>query len=186
MTIVELLVLSAGLSMDACAVAICKGACMREPDWKQNAVIGLSFGFFQGLMPLLGWMLGTRLHHMIQQYDHWIAFILLFFLGAKMIWDALNEEEELVCKPLDIRELLVMSVATSIDALAAGIALAVLQADILPSVLTIGGITAGLSFFGVSLGVRFGQRYQRKAQLIGGTVLILIGARILLDHLNIF
>lgn len=184
MVIAELLVLSVGLSMDACAVAICRGACMRQRDVRQSTAIALSFGLFQGLMPLVGWLLGSQLTHYIKRFDHWVAFGLLAFIGSKMIWDALHDDEELVCTPLTMKELLVLSVATSIDALAAGVALAMLDVDILSSVSTIALVTAVLSFGAVALGVRFGERYKSKAQLVGGVTLCLIGLKILLDHIS--
>lgn len=184
MVIAELLVLSVGLSMDACAVAICRGACMRQRDMRQSSIIALSFGFFQGLMPLIGWLLGSQLTHYINRFDHWVAFGLLAFIGIKMVWDALHDNEELVCTPLTARELLVLSVATSIDALAAGVALAMLDVDILSSVTTIALVTATLSFAAVALGVRFGERYKSKAQLAGGITLCLIGIKILVDHIS--
>ncbi len=184
MVITELLVLSVGLSMDACAVAICRGACMRQRDLRQSAAIALSFGFFQGMMPLLGWLLGSQFAHHIKRFDHWIAFALLAFIGAKMIWDAIHDQEELVCTPLDVKELLLLSIATSIDALAAGVALAMLDVDILSSVSIIAIVTAVLAFGAVALGVRFGERFKAKAQLVGGITLLLIGAKILIDHIG--
>ena len=185
MTLLELLVLSAGLAMDASAVAICKGACMRRFSAKEGVLIAVSFGLFQALMPLIGWALGSRFIHYIRSVDHWIAFILLAILGVKMIWDALHDdEEELVCTPLDIKELLLLSIATSIDALAAGIAFAVLEVDIVLSVAVIGVVTMALSFVGAVVGCRFGEKYMAKAQLVGGAVLCAIGLKILIEHLS--
>jgi putative Mn2+ efflux pump MntP len=178
----ELMILAVGLSMDACAVAICKGACMRRLEVGQGLMIGLSFGFFQALMPLIGWLLGTQFRQAIKGVDHWVAFTLLGFLGFKMIWDALHEEEEAVCVPLRVRELLLLSIATSIDALAAGIALAVLQVNIVYSVTVIGLTTFILSLLGIVIGNKFGQAYQAKAQFVGGTVLCLIGLKVLIEH----
>jgi putative Mn2+ efflux pump MntP len=179
----ELMILAVGLSMDACAVAICKGACMRRLDIGQGLIIGLSFGFFQALMPLIGWFLGTQFRQAIQGADHWVAFALLGLLGFKMIWDALHEEKETVCAPLQVRELLLLSIATSIDALAAGIALAVLQVNIVYSVAVIGLTTFVLSLLGTVIGNKFGQTYQAKAQFVGGAVLCLIGVKVLIEHL---
>ncbi len=184
MIFAELMILAVGLSMDACAVAICKGACMRRLEVGQGLMIGLSFGLFQALMPLIGWFLGTQFRHAIQGADHWIAFALLGFLGFKMIWDALHEEEETVCAPIRLRELLLLSIATSIDALAAGIALAVLQVNIVYSVIVIGLTTFALSLLGTVIGNKFGQTYQAKAQFAGGAVLCLIGIKVLIEHLN--
>ncbi len=186
---VQLVLIAVGLSMDAFAVALCKGLCMRRIHYGHALTISLFFGGFQALMPLLGWLLGTRLEHFITPVDHWIAFALLAYIGGKMIWDALHEkQEEVVCETeakLDLRELLIMAVATSIDALAVGITFAFLQVQIVPAVLSIGSITFALSFIGVVVGNRFGNRFQDKAQLAGGAVLILIGIKILLEHLGI-
>lgn len=184
MSFVELIVLAVGLSMDAGAVAICKGACMRRTDMRQRSMIALSFGLFQGLMPLIGWYLGSQFSGAIRNIDHWIAFGLLVLLGLKMLWDALHEEEETVCEPLALGELLMLSVATSIDALAAGIAFALLKVNIVFSVLMIALITCALSFLGTVIGNRFGQRYQAKAQMVGGVALCLIGLKILVEHLR--
>lgn len=170
--------------MDAGAAAICKGSCMRRFNIKEALLISISFGLFQGLMPLLGWFLGSQFSMYIEQIDHWIAMLLLSGLGIKMIWEAVHDEGEVACTPLDMRELMVLSVATSIDALAAGIAFAMLSTSIMRPVITIGLITAILSMLGVVIGSRFGQKYKSKAQVVGGAVLCLIGIKILLDHLN--
>lgn len=184
MTLLELFVLSAGLAMDASAVAICKGACMRRFSAKESLLIAISFGLFQALMPLIGWLLGNRFIHYIRSVDHWIAFALLAVLGLKMMWDALHEEDESACTPLHIKELLLLSVATSIDALAAGIAFAVLEVDIVLSVAVIGAITMALSFLGVVVGCRFGEKYRGKARIVGGIALCAIGLKILIEHLT--
>lgn len=183
MAIGELLVLSVGLSMDACAVAICRGACMRQRDMRQGTVIALSFGLFQGMMPLVGWLLGSQLAHLIQRFDHWVAFGLMALIGAKMIWDAVHDDGELVCTPLNLKDLLLLSIATSVDALAAGVALAVLDSPILSSVITITLVTSLLCLGAIDLGVRFGERYKARAQMIGGLALCMIGLKILADHL---
>lgn len=184
MPFAELMILSLGLSMDACAVAICKGACMRGFEADKAVKIAVAFGFFQALMPLIGWFLGTQFSEYIRSYDHWIAFVLLVILGAKMVWDSLHTEDELVCTPLDAKEVLLLAIATSIDALAAGVALAVLHVNIWTSVLMIGLVTLGMSFLGTVLGSRFGQKYTSKAQLVGGLVLCGIGIKILIEHLT--
>ena len=180
----ELLVLAVGLAMDASAAAICKGSCMRRFNMKEAVIIAVSFGLFQALMPLIGWLLGTQFSAYIQDIDHWIAMILLTGLGAKMIWEAIHEKEDVACTPLDLRELFMLSVATSIDALAAGIAFAVLSTGILRPVIVIGLVTALLSMLGVVIGSRFGQVYRTKAQITGGIVLCLIGIKILSEHLS--
>ena len=174
MGIVELLLTAIGLSMDAFAVSVCKGLGMRKMRYDQALVIGLYFGVFQALMPLLGWLLGTSFSRYIQAFDHWIAFVLLAFIGGKMLWDVFHEKEESAAEK---------SVATSIDALAVGIAFACLDVQIWSSVSIIGCVTLVLSFCGVWIGNRFGNRFEKKAEIAGGVVLILIGVKILLDHL---
>lgn len=186
---IQLVLIAVGLSMDAFAVALCKGLCMKRINYAHAGVIALFFGGFQGLMPLIGWVLGKQFEQYITPIDHWIAFVLLGYIGGKMIWDALHEDSEgLSCEveqKLDLKELLIMAVATSIDALAVGITFAFLQVSIVPAVASIGLITFALSFVGVVVGNKFGNRFQSKAQLAGGTVLVLIGLKILLEHLGI-
>ena len=185
MGLLEMVVTAVGLSMDALAVAICKGACMPQGNWKDSLVIALFFGGFQALMPLLGWALGSSFQSYISAYDHFIAFGLLGFIGIKLIRDAARPDEEaLVCKPLHLMELLVLSIATSIDAMAAGIAFAVLDMNIWSAILLIGLITMGFSYLGTLVGCRFGARFQTKAQWVGGFVLVLMGTKILVEHLS--
>ncbi len=185
----ELVLIGVGLSMDAFAVALCKGLGMRRINYAHAAVIALFFGVFQAVMPLIGWVLGTQFARYITSVDHWIAFALLGYIGGKMIWDALHEAPETApCAGegrLDLKELLMLAVATSIDALAVGITFAFLQVSILPAVATIGLITFSLSFAGVVVGNRFGTRFQKKAEIAGGVVLVLIGLKILLEHLGL-
>lgn len=185
----ELVLIAVGLSMDAFAVALCKGLAMRRINYAHAAVISLFFGAFQALMPLAGWFLGTQFARYITSVDHWIAFALLGYIGGKMIWDALHESQEAApCQEqerLNLRELFMLAVATSIDALAVGITFAFLKVSIVPAVLTIGGITFALSFAGVAIGNRFGTRFEKKAEIAGGAVLILIGAKILMEHLGV-
>ena len=185
----ELVLIGVGLSMDAFAVALCKGLSMRRVNYAHAAVIALFFGVFQAVMPLIGWVLGTQFARYITSVDHWIAFALLGYIGGKMIWDALHEAPETApCAGegrLDLKELLMLAVATSIDALAVGITFAFLQVSILPAVATIGLITFALSFAGVAIGNRFGTRFEKKAEIAGGAVLILIGAKILMEHLGV-
>ena len=185
----ELVLIGVGLSMDAFAVALCKGLGMRRVNYAHAAVIALFFGVFQAVMPLIGWVLGTQFARYITSVDHWIAFALLGYIGGKMIWDALHEAPETApCAGegrLDLKELLMLAVATSIDALAVGITFAFLQVSILPAVATIGLITFSLSFAGVVVGNRFGTRFQKKAEIAGGVVLVLIGLKILLEHLGL-
>ena len=177
-----------GLSMDAFAVSICKGLCMRKIRWAQAFVIALFFGVFQAIMPVIGWILGSSFSAFIEPVDHWIAFVLLALVGGKMLWDAFHEDDEAVeCGPekLDMRELLMLAVATSIDALAVGISLALLNVNIAGAAAIIGLTTFVLSFLGVLIGHRFGARFNKGAAIAGGIVLIAIGLKILLEHLGI-
>lgn len=187
MGLIELMLIAAGLSMDAFAVALCKGLGMRKLNYRNAAVIALFFGGFQGLMPLIGWSLGRQFERYITGVDHWISFFLLALIGGKMIYEARKPEEvhlDEVQFP-DYKELLILALATSIDALAVGITFAFLQVSILPAVLLIGTITLLLSFGGVAIGNRFGLKYKSKAEMAGGFVLVLIGLKILLEHLAV-
>lgn len=213
MGFIELFLTGVGLSMDAFAVAVCKGLGMRRIHWGQAAVIALFFGGFQALMPLVGWAVGSLFSGYITAIDHWIAFGLLVFIGAKMLWDAFHEDEgECVCgrdcaacprrnttdcsdpeaaakapdaPPLDYRELVMLAVATSIDALAVGVTFAFLGVNIWLAIALIGATTFALSFIGVVVGNQFGSRFERPATIAGGIVLILLGCKILLEHLGI-
>ena len=190
MSIFELFLIAVGLSMDAFAVAICKGLSMRKMNYRHAAVIALFFGGFQALMPLIGWVLGKQFERYITSEDHWIAFILLAIIGMNMIREALgkdDEEEEKGCQGdrLDLKELLMMAIATSIDALAVGVTFAFLQVSIVPAVSLIGITTFVLSLIGVSLGRVFGAKFKSKAEFLGGAILILIGVKILLEHLGV-
>ena len=187
---IELLVIGVGLSMDAFAVAVCKGLGMKMVNWRHAFVIALMFGGFQGLMPLIGWALGSQLTSLIEPVDHWIAFILLVFIGGKMLWDAFRGDdgcETCGCaeEKLDMRELLMMAVATSIDALAVGVTFAFLGVNVMAAVVVIGVTTFALSFVGVVVGNRFGARFEKPATVAGGVVLVLIGLKILLEHLGV-
>ena len=189
MGIVELLLIAVGLSMDAFAVSICRGLGMKRLNMRTAAVLALFFGGFQGLMPLIGWALGSQFMWLIEPVDHWVAFVLLAFIGGKMLWEAFHEEDESCdCEDtseIDLREFLVLAIATSIDALAAGISFAALSVDIVPTVALIGVITFALSFAGVAVGHFFGARYEKPASIVGGVVLILIGLKVLLEHLGL-
>ena len=190
MGFVELLLLAIGLSMDAFAVSVCKGLCMKRLNLRQATVVALFFGGFQALMPLVGWALGTRFEQFITPVDHWIAFVLLALIGGKMLWDAFHEDdEELSCPAdgkLDLRELVMLAIATSIDALAVGVTFAFLQVSIVPAVLLIASVTFVLTLLGFWLGTVFGAKLQSKAELFGGAILVLIGLKILLEHLGVF
>ena len=190
MGFVELFLIGVGLSMDAFAVAVCKGLAMRRIRWDHTAVIALAFGGFQALMPFLGWLLGSQFAGYIQNIDHWVAFVLLALIGGNMVREALSpDEEEKACavdQKLDYKQLLLMAIATSIDALAVGVTFAFLEVSILPAISIIGCTTFVLSIVGVAVGNFFGARYKKRAELSGGIILILLGAKILLEHLGIF
>ncbi|MEG1426214.1 MAG: manganese efflux pump MntP family protein [Oscillospiraceae bacterium] len=187
MAILQLILISVGLAMDAFAVSVCRGLKMEKMNYPQAAAIALCFGGFQALMPFLGWAVGIQFEQYITKFDHWIAFLLLAFIGGKMIWEALKGGEEDCCPgndSLHLKELLLMGIATSIDALAVGITFALLpDTNIALSVAFIGIITFALSFVGVIIGNKFGSRFKRRAELFGGAVLILIGIKILTEHL---
>lgn len=186
MGILELVLIAVGLSMDAFAVAICKGLNMKKINYKHSIIIGLFFGGFQALMPLIGWLLGKQFQQHISSFDHWIAFALLSFIGGKMIYEAIkggDDVEETDCS-LNIKELVVLSIATSIDALAVGVTFAFFpDVNIASSIAVIGIITFVLSLIGVIIGNNFGTRFKSKAELAGGIILVLIGIKILFEHL---
>lgn len=184
----ELFLIAVGLSADAFAVSVCKGLGMKHLNLGQAFVIALFFGVFQAGMPLVGWALGTQFERYITPVDHWIAFGLLTLIGGKMLWETFRDGGETACPTdgrLDVPELVMLAVATSIDALAVGITFAFLRVSIVPSVVVIGLTTLVLSFVGVAVGNRFGARYEKPATIVGGIVLILIGVKILLEHLGI-
>lgn len=187
---IELVIIAVGLSMDAFAVALCKGLCMRKLDIKQTALIALFFGGFQAFMPLIGWFIGSRFAHFITSVDHWVAFVLLAVIGGKMIWESFKHEDDeyAVCESkLDLKELTVLAIATSIDALAVGVAFALTysQNEVFAAVALIGIITALLSAIGVFIGHKFGAAYKNKAEFAGGLVLVLMGIKFLLEGLGI-
>ena len=189
MSFVELLLFGIGLSMDAFAVSICKGLSVRKLRPKHAITVGLWFGGFQALMPLIGYLLGKQFEWLITSIDHWIAFILLGFIGGKMILEAVKEwnEEDIVevkDQPLDHRNMFVLAVATSIDALAVGITFAFLNTPILEAITIIGIMTMIISIVGVVIGNYFGGKYKHKAELVGGIILVLLGVRILIQHLS--
>ena len=187
MTFFELFLIGIGLSMDAFAVSICKGLSMQKIDKKYTLCIGLFFSGFQALMPLTGYLLGSRFSGYIERFDHWIAFVLLALIGFNMIKESREEEEEEE-KPyagVNFKELLILAVATSIDALAVGVTFAFLQVNIVPAITIIGCTTFAISTAGVYVGNVFGARYKSRAELTGGVILILIGLKILLEHLGV-
>lgn len=188
MSFIEIFLIAVSLSMDAFAVAVCKGLAMRTCTRKKAAIVGLYFGVFQAGMPLLGYFLGRQFRGIVESVDHWIAFALLALIGIGMIKEAFEVEDECVCcgdESLDIKTMLGLAVATSIDALAVGVAFSLQNVKIVPSACMIGITTFLISAAGVKIGNRFGGRYQNKAELVGGCVLILMGLKILLEDLGI-
>ncbi len=183
MSLIELFIIAVGLSMDAFAVSICKGLSMRSMNVKHALIIGLYFGGFQAGMPLIGYLLGINFQQAITSYDHWIAFILLAIIGFNMAREALSAEEDSCDASVSFQPMVVLAVATSIDALAVGVTFAFLQVRIIPAIAFIGCTTFLLSIIGVKVGNVFGCRYKSKAELFGGIVLILMGCKILIEHL---
>ncbi|MBO5657780.1 MAG: manganese efflux pump [Agathobacter sp.] len=186
---IEIFLIGIGLAMDAFAVSICKGLGMTKLNKKQAILIGIYFGGFQALMPLIGWLLGIRFQEYIVKFDHWVAFVLLAFIGGKMIYEAVKEDGcdiiEVMDAPINHKEMVVLAIATSIDALAVGITFAFLDTPILPAIGIIGVVTLIICVFGVWVGNIFGCRFKSKAEFAGGAILVLIGLKILLEHLGI-
>lgn len=185
MDLLSLFILAVGLSMDAFAVSICKGLAMDRVTLKKAGIVGLWFGGFQALMPMIGYILGSQFERFITAIDHWIAFVLLGIIGASMIKEAMSGDEEHATASLDVKTMFLLAVATSIDALAVGVTFAFLQVNIIAAVLFIGMTTLILSMIGVKVGNVFGLRYKAKAEIAGGVILILMGIKILLEHLGI-
>ena len=184
MGLFELLLLSVGLAMDAFAVSICKGLAVKKITAKEYLLCGLWFGTFQGIMPLIGYLVGSRFERFITMVAPWVAFILLSLIGGNMIKEAFSPAEEV--KPdFDVKTMFMMAVATSIDALAVGIVFAAEKTPVITSVTIIGAVTFLLSFAGVYIGHRFGSKYEKKAELAGGAILIIIGVKLLLDGLGV-
>jgi putative Mn2+ efflux pump MntP len=186
MTFIELLLIAIGLSMDAFSVSVCKGLTTKRFSWRMALICGLWFGFFQALMPVIGYFLGAQFQEMIEAYDHWIAFGLLVLIGVNMIREALSKkEEESTNGALDFKTMFLLAIATSIDALAVGVSFACIQVKLWSSVLIIGLTTFVFSVLGVKIGNVFGSKYEKSAGIIGGIILILIGLKILLEHLGV-
>ena len=183
MSTYELFIIAVGLSMDALAVAICKGLSMAKMSWKKGIIVGLWFGGFQALMPLIGYLLGAQFESKITAFDHWIAFILLGLIGGNMIREGVSGDEEKTDDSVSIKSMLPLAIATSIDALAVGVTFAFLRVNIVYAVSFIGVITFLLSTVGVKVGNVFGARYKSKAEIAGGVILILMGLKILIEHL---
>ena len=186
MGLIELIILSVGLAMDAFAVAICKGLGMKKVTLKKAGIVGAYFGVFQAVMPLIGYLVGFRFQDKIKAVDHWIAFILLVVIGINMVKESLSkDEEEIEEDDLGFKSMIMLSIATSIDALAVGITFAFLKVSIIPAVALIGIITLVISMSGVKIGNIFGDKFKSKAELLGGVILICIGLKILLEHTGI-
>lgn len=186
MNLLELVLLAVGLSMDAFAVAICKGLSVQKLNWKHYLIVGAWFGGFQALMPTLGYLLGTTFERYITSVDHWVAFVLLCLIGGNMLKEAFAKEEKEESASFDFKSMLLLAVATSIDALAVGITFALLpDVNIFSAVGLIGSITFCLSAVGLKVGNIFGLKYKSKAEIVGGIILILIGVKILLEHLDV-
>ncbi|WP_028516479.1 manganese efflux pump MntP family protein [Ruminococcus flavefaciens] len=188
MTLTELLLISVGLAMDAFAVSVCKGLSMKKIDLKGGVVTALFFGVFQGVMPAIGYFLGSRFANVISSFSHWISFVLLAFIGGKMVFEAIKGDDEAECGKeyrLDIKELVLLAIATSIDALAVGIVFAAEKTDLFFSVTMIGVITFALSLAGVFIGHKFGSKYEKGAEIAGGLILISIGVKLLLEGLGV-
>ena len=186
MGIFTMISIGVGLAMDAFAVSICQGLKMIKVNKKYAVIIALFFGIFQAMMPLIGYVIGVQFESYITSIDHWIAFILLGFIGFNMIKESREKEEIDECiYRLDYKELTMMAIATSIDALAVGVAFAFLNVNVLMAVSIIGIITFGLSLIGVLLGHTLGMKFKSNAEMFGGIVLIIIGLKILMEHLNI-
>ena len=186
MGFIELFLIAVGLSMDAFAVSVCKGLSVKKVGVKHAALAGLYFGGFQFLMPVIGYLLGFRFESVIETVDHWVAFILLSVIGGNMLKEAFSKDEETTDASFAPRVMLLLAVATSIDALAVGITLALLPGvNIAAAVLFIGCITFILSAVGLKVGNVFGLKYKNKAEMVGGTILILMGLKILLEHLGV-
>lgn len=184
MSIFDLFILAVGLSMDAFAVSVCKGLSLGKIKPKHMCIAGAWFGGFQALMPLIGYFLGSFFAEMIEKYDHWVAFVLLAFIGGNMIKESFGKDEK-VDSSMDVKSMLLLAIATSIDALAVGVTFAFLQVQIVPAVSFIGVITFIFSAVGVKIGSLFGTKYKSKAELFGGIVLVLIGIKILLEGIGV-
>ena len=184
MSILDLFILAVGLSMDAFAVSVCKGLSLGKIKHKHMCIAGAWFGGFQALMPLIGYFLGSFFAEMIEKYDHWVAFVLLAIIGGNMIKESFDKDKK-VDSSMDVKSMLLLAIATSIDALAVGVTFAFLQVQIVPAVSFIGVITFIFSAVGVKIGSLFGTKYKSKAELFGGIVLVLIGIKILLEGIGV-
>ena len=185
MGLIEIIFIGIGLAMDAFAVSVCKGLSMKKINWKNAIIIAIYFGIFQALMPVVGYFLGTAFSSIVESVDHWIAFILLAAIGGNMIKESTDDEVEKRNDNVDFRTMIVLAIATSIDALAVGVTFAFFKVNLILAIVLIGIITFALSILGVIIGNKFGDKLQNKAELTGGIILILIGLKILLEHLGV-
>ena len=183
MGIIEIVLIGLSLAMDAFAVSICKGLSMKKMNWKSAIIISLYFGIFQAFMPVVGYFLGSTFESYVTNIDHWIAFILLSLIGGNMIKESFEDKKK--NDKIDFKTMIVLAIATSIDALAIGITFAFFEVNLLLSISIIGIITFLLSIIGVKIGNKFGDKYQNKAEFVGGLILVLLGIKILLEHLGI-
>lgn len=185
MGFIEIILIAIGLAMDAFAVSVCKGLSMNKMNWKNAIIIALYFGFFQALMPLIGYFLGFNFEQSVKSIDHWIIFILLSIIGGNMIKESFSAEQEKKNDKIDFKTMVILAIATSIDALAVGITLAFFNINPPLTIATIGIITFFIALIGVKIGNTFGDKYQNKAEFFGGLILILLGLKILLEHLEL-
>ena len=185
MTLVEIILLGLGLSMDSFAVSICKGLSMKKMNWSKAIIISLYFCIFHVLMVVIGYYLGVAFDEFVNSVDHWIAFVLLAFIGAKMIKESFDKNQKNNNDKVDFKTMILLAIATSIDALAVGISLSFLKSNIIQASSIIGIIVLFMSFLGVKIGNRFGDKFENKAVLFGGIILVLIGIKILLEHLGV-
>ena len=181
----EILLISIGLAMDAFAVSICKGLSMKTMNWKKAIVVGAYFGTFQALMPVIGYFLGVGFESLVTKIDHWIAFVLLVLIGISMLKEAFSKNSEQHDDSIGFRTMVILAIATSIDALAVGITFAFLQVNMILADIMIGIVTFIICVLGVKIGNKFGDKYERKAEVVGGLILIFMGIKILLEHLAI-
>jgi putative Mn2+ efflux pump MntP len=183
MSLLEITLIALGLSMDAFAVSITLGLSVQKPSFRQFLIPGLYFGFFQAIMPLIGYFAGIQFAQKIQNYDHWIAFVLLGLIGGKMIMDSFSKvEEKANDNPFKITTMLLLAVATSIDALAVGVTFAFFEINIYKAIIIIGLITFCMAIAGVKIGNIFGAKFKSKAELLGGVVLVILGVKMLVEH----
>lgn len=186
MGFIEIFLIGIGLAMDAFAVSICKGLSMKKPDIKKAIIVALYFGFFQAIMPIIGYYLGSTFESFVSNIDHWIAFILLSCIGGNMIKESFDKDVEKLNDRVDFKTMLILAIATSIDALAVGVTFAFLEINVYLSTLLIGVVTFLLCLLGVKIGNKFGSKYGNRAEFMGGVILIMIGLKMIFEHIDIF